>query len=214
MQTSARLTIAIQKKGRLSDESIACLKRCDLKFPSLPATYVYSAENTPIDLLLVRDDDIPLLIRDGACDLGIVGENILEEQEDNSIFERIKLLGFGRCRLSIALPKEVPFDNLSILQGMRIATSYPNLLQRYLEKNQIDAKIIEITGSVEIAPRLKLADAICDLVATGRTLAENNLKEVHVLLESQAALIKNHKPLLPTKLAIYNQLLQGLNNEN
>ncbi|MBN9288824.1 MAG: ATP phosphoribosyltransferase [Gammaproteobacteria bacterium 39-13] len=210
MQANARLTIAIQKKGRLSEDSIALLQRCGLKLLSSKSSLFYSAENLPIDLLLVRDDDIPTLIRDKVCDLGIIGENVLQEQENaenGEVFDRVKLLGFGRCRLSIACPKE---STVSSLQGKRIATSYPNLLNKYLNENNIDAKVINISGSVEIAPRLKMSEAICDLVSTGRTLEENNLKEVMVILQSQAVLVKASEAISPEKMEVYDLLLRRI----
>lgn len=210
MQTNARLTIAIQKKGRLSEDSIALLQRCGLKLLSSKSSLFYSAENLPIDLLLVRDDDIPTLIRDKVCDLGIIGENVLQEQENaekGEIFERIKPLGFGRCRLSIACPKE---NTIESLQGKRIATSYPNLLNKYLTENNINATVINISGSVEIAPRLQMSEAICDLVSTGRTLEENNLKEVTVILQSQAVLVKASMPISAEKKEVFDLLLRRI----
>lgn len=205
-----RLTIAIQKKGRLSEDSIALLQRCGLKLRISKSSLFYSAENLPIDLLLVRDDDIPTLIQDKICDLGIIGENVLQEQEnaENGIsFERVKPLGFGRCRLSIACPKEAL---LSSLQGKRIATSYPNLLRKYLVENNIGATVVNISGSVEIAPRLKMSEAICDLVSTGLTLEENNLKEVFVILQSQAVLVKSNSLISAEKKEVYDLLLRRM----
>lgn len=195
---SARLVIALQKKGRLSDDSISLLQRCGLKLLSSKSSLFYSAENLPVDLLLVRDDDIPTLIRDKVCDLGIIGENVLHEQENPNeefVFEKIKKLGFGKCRLSIAVPKEVNFTDVTTLIDKKIATSYPNILQKFLKENKIEARVVTISGSVEIAPRLKMSDAICDLVSTGRTLEENNLKEVQIVLESQAVMIKSKADL-------------------
>jgi ATP phosphoribosyltransferase len=193
MSTNARLTIAIQKNGRLNEDSISLLKRCGLKLLSSKSSLFYSAENLPIDLLLVRDDDIPTLVRDKVCDLGIIGENVLYEQENPNegfTFDKLKALGFAKCRLSIAVPKESSYSDLTFLHDKKIATSYPQILQKFLQKNKIDARCVTISGSVEIAPRLKMSDAICDLVSTGRTLEENNLKEVQVILESQAVIIK------------------------
>ncbi len=212
MSVNARLTIAIQKKGRLGDESINLLQRCGLKLLSSKSSLFYSAENFPIDLLLVRDDDIPTLIRDKICDLGIVGENVLQEQEiqTQEPFERIIKLGFGKCRLSIACPKEMNFQGLSSLQGKKIATSYKNVLQKYLDDNNIQAKLVNISGSVEIAPQLKMADVICDLVSTGRTLEENNLKETIVLMKSQAVLAKSDGALHSHKSEILNNLLSSM----
>jgi len=174
------------------------LKKCGLKIRPDKNSLLCHVENLPIDLLFVRDDDIPTLVMDNVCDLGIVGENVSLEKKleytnngNNKEFEISRPLSFGRCRLSIALPKEKSFNSPQCLENLRIATSYPNIVKQYLEKNTITAKIIPISGSVEIAPRLEIADAICDIVSTGRTLAENNLKEVDQVMQSQANLIKS-----------------------
>lgn len=213
MQINTRLTLAIQKKGRLNNDSLDLLKRCGLTLRSSKSSLFYSADNFPIDILLVRDDDIPILLRDGACDLGIAGENIILEQEKtaaNSRYETIKPLGFGRCRLSIALPKEITFNHIKQLQNKRIATSYPNILQSYMTDNNISMSIVPISGSVEIAPKLGIADAICDLVSTGKTLEENGLQESMVVLESQAVLVKAAAALTPDKQALLNILLRRI----
>ncbi|MCS5710404.1 ATP phosphoribosyltransferase [Candidatus Berkiella aquae] len=211
MQSNVRLTLAIQKKGRLNNDSLELLKKCGLKLLSSKSSLFYSAENFPIDILLVRDDDIPTLIRDGVCDLGIVGENVIQEQvSDENEYESLKLLGFGRCRLSIALPKDTSFNDINQLQNARIATSYPNLLQRFLSLNNIKASLVSISGSVEISPKLGIADAICDLVSTGKTLEENNLQEVAVILQSQAALIKAKAALSTEKQAILEIFLRRI----
>jgi ATP phosphoribosyltransferase len=213
MQQKARLTIAIQKKGRLSEDSIALLQQCGLKLRSSKSSLFYSAENLPIDLLLVRDDDIPALIQDEVCDLGIIGENVLQECENiekELIFDRLKPLGFGRCRLSIACPRESTLLEPLSLQGKKIATSYPNILQKYLKSNNVSAKVVNISGSVEIAPRLKMSDAICDLVSTGRTLEENNLKEIIVILQSQAVLVKAAREIANEKKEIYDLLIRRM----
>ncbi len=190
-----RVKIAIQKKGRLFDESIRLLKQCGIKFRIDSKTLMTSALNLPLDILFVRDDDIPTLVMDGVCDLGIVGQNeLLEKQLDkqsgNSDVEIVNKLGFGRCRLSLAFPKKREFKDVTCANDSTIATSYPKLLQQFLDKNNISAKILTISGSVEIAPKLNMADAICDLVSTGRTLEENDLREVMPVLESEAVLIK------------------------
>lgn len=216
MQFDARLTLAIQKRGRLYDDSLDLLKRCGLKLSSSKSSLFYSVENFPIDILFVRDDDIPILIRDGACDLGIVGENVILEQEKapNGIaYEALKLLGFARCRLSIAIPKDIPFTCITQLQSNRIATSYPNSLQKFLASQNIDASIVPISGSVEIAPKLGMADSICDLVSTGKTLAENCLKEVAVIFESQAILVKASEALPGYKQDILEVLLKRMDGE-
>lgn len=200
MLANERLTLAIQKRGRLSDGSLNLLQRCGFERRSFDSALFYQAPFLPLDILLVRDDDIPNLIQTTVCDLGIVGENCLQEQENPiNPFERVKALGFAKCRLSIALPQEENFTSVDMLKGKIIATSYPTLLQRFLTKNNIQAKIVVISGSVEIAPQLKMADAICDLVSTGKTLAENNLKEVMTILKSQAVLFKSKLPLSKQK---------------
>lgn len=213
MQTNTRLTLAIQKKGRLNNDSLDLLKRCGLTLRASKSSLFYSADNFPIDILLVRDDDIPILLRDGACDLGIAGENIILEQEkttENVRYKIIKSLSFGRCRLSIATPKEVAFNNMQQLQGKRIATSYPNILQAYMIEKKIDVNIVPISGSVEIAPKLGIADAICDLVSTGKTLEENGLQERAVVLESQAVLVKAAPTLSNDKQALLTILLRRI----
>lgn len=213
MQTNARLTLAIQKKGRLSEDSLNLLERCGLKLIPSKSSLFYSVNNFPIDLLMVRDDDIPVLIRDGICDAGIVGDNVLQEKssvQDNSPLKTVKYLGFACCRLSIAVPKTLDFTSLQSLQQKRIATSYKNLLEKYLRDQNIRSDIVEISGSVEIAPRLGMSDAICDLVSTGRTLEDNNLKEVAVVFESQAVFVQAKKNLTDEKQIIVDTLLRRI----
>ena len=174
-------------------------------------------ENLAIDILFVRDNDIAGLVKEDRCDLGIVGENVLYEKfptascrDDISHFEIIKKLPFGQCRLCIALPVDKIFTDYTSLQGLGIATSYPNLLQQYLNQHQVQAKIIDISGSVEIAPRLGMADAICDLVSTGGTLEENGLVEVLEVMKSQAVLIKGKVALTLEKIEILELLLRRM----
>jgi ATP phosphoribosyltransferase len=193
------------------------LSRCGLKIRISKNSLFCHGENLPIDVLLVRDDDIPTLVMDDVCDLGIVGENVLIEQAmeykqngANKDFDTIRKLGFSQCRLSIAIPLEETFNGPESLEGHRIATSYPNLLQDYLNKNKVNAKIMTISGSVEITPRLDMADAICDLVATGRTLEENNLKEVEQVIQSQAVLIKTKEKFQPEKEAMFELFLRRI----
>jgi len=195
MKNRDRLRIAIQKSGRLSDQSQDLLSKCGLKFRSSRDKLFCFGESLPIDLLLVRDDDIPGLIEQGVCDLGVVGRNVLREQElsvrargEVPLFGELRALGFGRCRLSIAIPQELEYDGVAQLGGLRIATSYPSLLGDWLRENQVDARTVVLSGSVEIAPRLGTADAICDLVSSGATLVANQLKEAAILLESEAVL--------------------------
>lgn len=181
-----KLKIAIQKSGRLSDDSLALLKSCGIRFNNGAGSLRTEALNFPLELYFLRDDDIPRYIADGVADAGMVGENVLyEKQFDLSIVNR---LGFGRCRLALAVPKNAEFGQLSDLTGKRIATSYPVLLRSYLEQAGVQAELHEISGSVEIAPGIGLADAICDLVSTGSTLLTNGLREVATVLYSEAVL--------------------------
>lgn len=218
MKTIPRLRVAIQKSGRLNNDSMDLLIRCGLKFRPSKNSLLCHAENLPIDILFVRDDDIPTLIMDGVCDLGIIGENVLLEQtinkenEAQKKFDTIKKLGFSRCRLSVAVPDDKLFNSINCLAGLRIATSYPNLLLAYLQRNNIDAEVMVISGSVEITPRLDMADAICDLVSTGITLEENNLKELDQVIESQAVLIQTKTSLNPKKIESLNLLLRRIDS--
>lgn len=185
-----RLRIAVQKSGRLGDASRQLLERCGLKFRSSRDKLFCFGENMPVDLLLVRDDDIPGLLADGVCDLGLVGRNVLDESalafDQGAPFQELRSLGFGGCRLSIAVPQDQPQDGVDQLAGKRIATSYPNLLAQWLREQGIDAQIVTLSGSVEIAPRLGSADLICDLVSSGATLVANQLRETHVIMRSEA----------------------------
>ena len=210
-----RLKIAIQKKGRLYEDSMELLKQCGLKIKPAKSDLFCHAENMPVDVLFVRDDDIPVLVRDQICDVGIVGENVLKEFDlaqtpERSDFEVIKKLGFGRCRLSIALQQTQSFHTLEDLHSCKIATSYPNLLRNYIQQHQLQAEVLTISGSVEIAPGLNMASAICDLVSTGKTLEENNLKEAVKILDSQAVYIKAAKPVAQEKRYIYELMLSRI----
>ena len=193
MKTRDRLRIAMQKSGRLTEPALELLNRCGLTFRQSRDKLFCFGEGEPVDLLLVRDDDIPGLIAQGVCDLGIVGRNVLSEYGLNDGREAEPLaewrsLGFGRCRLSIAVPQEMPYERPEQLAGLRIATSYPGLLRDWLRRNGVDAGVVTLAGSVEIAPRLGTADLICDLVQSGGTLVANQLREADVLLESEAVL--------------------------
>lgn len=199
-----RLKLAIQKKGRLSDDSIQLIHECDISFPNSSGKLVTSAYDFPVDILFLRDDDIPDYVQDGVADIGIVGENVLVES-DKQVDEVLKM-GFGKCRLSLAVPRNLDFKSIRDLEGTSIATSYPRILQRYLDNNQVKADIHVISGSVEIAPGIGLADAICDIVSTGSTLLSNGLKEVEQIFHSEAVLIKN-KNLSDEKKDILHQLL-------
>lgn len=186
---SSNLKIAIQKSGRLNENSFGLLKESGIYFDNGLGKLKTTAINFPMELFLLRDDDIPQYVEDKVADLGIVGENVfMEKGKDLEIVER---LGFGRCKLSIAIPRESEYVGVSDLMNKRIATSYPVLLKDFLDKNGITAEIHEISGSVEIAPGIGLADAICDLVSSGSTLLTNGLKEVEVILKSEAVLVAN-----------------------
>jgi ATP phosphoribosyltransferase len=198
------LTIAIQKSGRLHDDSIRLLKECGISFTNGLNALRAEAVNFPLSIFQLRDDDIPQYVQDGVADVGIVGENVLlESRHAVDIAER---LGYGRCRLSIALPKAVPFNGPQDLQGMRIATSYPAILGDFLKAHGVQAEVHIISGSVEIAPGIGLADAICDLVSTGSTLLTNGLVEVLPVLRSEAVLVTN-RDLSDEKRQLLDQLL-------
>ena len=191
MNKETTLKIAIQKSGRLSDDSIALLKECGIDMRNVKDRLRTVSENFPIEVFFLRDDDIPEYVEDGVADLGIVGQNVLAEKNRKVI--TVEALGFGRCRLSIALPKAFNYEGPSSLEGKRIATSYPVIVGEYLKKNNINASVHEISGSVEIAPGIGLADVIVDLVSSGGTLFINGLKEAEVILDSQAVLISNQQ---------------------
>lgn len=204
-----RMRLALQKKGRLAQESINLLQRCGLKFRIKENALLTHVDNFPIDLLFVRDDDIPTLIFDGLCDGGIVGENVLLEAalaRTANNYKTILALGSCRCRLSIAVPESFDYQGPGSLDGKRIATSYPLLLSRYLAEQQICAESLILSGSVEVAPRMGMADAICDLVSSGQTLEDNKLIEVDTILASQATFIQANK----TFEAPFQELFQML----
>jgi ATP phosphoribosyltransferase len=199
-----KLRIAIQKSGRLNDDSIRLLRECGIEFNNGQQKLKAEAHNFPLEVFFLRDDDIPQYVEDGVADIGIVGENVfLEKGRKVKLVER---LGFGKCRLSLAVPRNEKYKSIADLNGKRIATSYPQLLKRYLKKNKITAEIHEISGSVEIAPGIGLADAICDLVSSGSTLLTNGLREVEVVLQSEALLIGNRN-LNQEQLRILERLL-------
>ncbi|WPD00211.1 ATP phosphoribosyltransferase [Proteus terrae] len=214
MLDKARLRIAMQKSGRLSDESRALLARCGIKINLNQQRLIAYAENMPIDILRVRDDDIPGLVMDGVVDLGIIGENVLEEellkrrsQGENPSYLMLRRLDFGGCRLSLATPVDFDYQGAECLNNTRIATSYPNLLKRYLDQKGIKFKSCLLNGSVEVAPRAGLADSICDLVSTGATLEANGLKEVEVIYRSKACLIQRDGEMEADKQALIDRLL-------
>ncbi|HDR1342352.1 TPA: ATP phosphoribosyltransferase [Pasteurella multocida] len=214
MIESKRLRIAMQKSGCLSQESQALLKQCGVKINLQEQRLIAYAENMPIDILRVRDDDIPGLVFDGVVDLGIIGENVLEEEEltrqaagETVNYKKLRRLDFGGCRLSIAIPQDEAYNGISDLKNARIATSYPNLLKRYMQQQGVDFKTCSLTGSVEVAPRAGLADAICDLVSSGATLEANGLKEVEIIYRSKSCLIQRAAELSPEKQALVDKLL-------
>lgn len=181
------LRIAVQKSGRLSDGSFDILRECGFKFSRVGSKLKTRATNFPIEFLMLRDDDIPGYVHDGVADVGIVGENVYVEKEYP--LEIIQRLGFSKCRLSIAVPNAYQYDGIKTLQGANIATSYPRILKNFLDKNNIQADIHEISGSVEIAPSIGLAEAVCDIVSSGSTLLGNGLKEVEAIFRSEAVMI-------------------------
>ena len=212
-----RIKIAVQKTGRLTDHSIDLLERCGLKVTRSKDQLICYGENMPIDLLLVRDDDIPGLVGEDVCDLGIVGLNVVEEKRltresegRKTLFKQVFELDFGHCRLALAAPDSVAYDGPSSLENTRIATSYVGLLNDYLKRNEIKAEAVYFSGAVEIAPKLGRAEYICDLVSSGGTLKANGLREVETLLESEAVVIQTQKPLAPEKQALVDKILQRL----
>lgn len=202
-----RIRIAIQKSGRLNEESLRLMAACGISVKQRKEQLFCQSDNFALDVLLVRDDDIPSLISEGICDFGIIGTNLLNETalkntKFKNSYDAIRCLNFAYCRLSIAVPKNFQYDNITSLENCRIATCYPDLLREFLEVNKVCAEIIKLSGSVEIAPKLGLADAICDLVSSGATLEANNLREVETVLESQAVLIQSSKSIPDEKKAI------------
>lgn len=202
------LKIAIQKSGRLYEQSVQLLKECGIELNNGNRQLKVKAFNFPAEAYFLRDDDIPQYVADSVADVGIVGENVVFEKEKD--LNVVSKLGFGLCRLSIAVPKNMNYQGASDLNGLKIATSYTVLLQKFLTENSLKADIHEISGSVEIAPGIGLADAICDLVSSGSTLFTNNLKEVEVILDSQAVLVAN-KNLDEENRKILENLLLRIN---
>jgi ATP phosphoribosyltransferase len=199
----SELKIAIQKNGRLSENSKHLLEECGIKFSNGNNVLKTEALNFPVEILFLRDDDIPQYVEQQVADIGILGENVVLEKNKN--VRIIEQLGFAHCRLSLAIPKEDNYPGLNYFNNKKVATSYPNLLSGYFQKNNINAEIEEISGSVEIAPGIGLSDAICDIVSSGSTLLINGLQEVHTILKSQAVIIANNN-LSNDKLAILNRL--------
>ena len=202
------LRIAVQAKGRLFEDTMELLAEAGIKLSSAKRTLLIPARNFPIDVLFLRDDDIPDSVASGVADVGIVGENEFVEKEKTA--DVVKKLGFSKCRLSLAIPKDEDYQGLNWFQGRKIATSYPGILSSFLKKNGIKADIHVITGSVEIAPGIGLADAIFDIVSSGSTLVSNRLKEVEIVMESEAVLIANPR-LSAEKKEILEELLFRIN---
>jgi ATP phosphoribosyltransferase len=206
---NGNLKLAVQKKGRLTDKSLELLRLCGIDIENYSERLVVSASNFPLDILFLRDDDIPEYVQDGVADVGIVGENVIyEKQTKSSVLEK---LGFGKCSLLMAYPEGRELKNLDDINGKTIATSYPRIVKDFLLKNNLDAKLIELSGSVEIAPSLGVADLICDIVSTGNTLMMNKLKKSFKVFDSQAVLISastNFKD--DEKNSILNDLLRRI----
>ncbi|MGB6230310.1 MAG: ATP phosphoribosyltransferase [Litorimonas sp.] len=209
---SDRLRIALQKKGRLADDSFALLKACGLRFAIRGGGLLARVKNMPIDLLLVRDDDIPSFVSNDAADIGIVGENVLvEEQLTTDLDADVAMkLGFSRCRLCLAAPERGSVRSADDLQGTRIATTYPGVTKRFLSERGIDAKLVEMKGAVELAPSIGVADSICDLVSSGATLEANGLEAFETILDSEAVLIRSSRTLSPEKAELLDMLLRRI----
>ncbi|MCK9638869.1 MAG: ATP phosphoribosyltransferase [Prolixibacteraceae bacterium] len=202
METTLR--IAIQTKGRLNEESIMLLEETGIKLIEGKRRLISSAKNFPLEVLYLRDDDIPQCVADGVADVGIVGKNEMDEQKKD--VEVVKSLGFSKCRLSLAIPKDIEYQGLSWFNGKKIATSYPSILKDFLAENNIQSDIHFIAGSVEIAPGIGLADAIFDIVSSGSTLVSNRLKEVQVVMKSEAVMVADPK-ISKEKQAILDELI-------
>lgn len=199
-----KIKIAIQTKGRLNEDSMNLINEAGIGLSIGKRKLVSTAKNFPMDALFLRDDDIPQTVADGVADIGVVGENEMAEKDENVVVA--KRLGFSKCRLSLAIPKSIDYKGIEFFNGKKIATSYPVILKKYLDENNIEAEIHVITGSVEIAPGIGLADAIFDIVSSGSTLVSNRLKEVEVVMKSEAVLIANPS-LSPEKQEILDELI-------
>ncbi|MCG2587408.1 ATP phosphoribosyltransferase [Rhodohalobacter sulfatireducens] len=208
LDSTTSLRIAVQKSGRLTDKTLNLLEGIGLKFDDYKRSLLVKCLNFDVELLLIRDDDIPEYVQDGVCDLGFVGANVVEE--DQMDVEILRGLNYGVCRLSLAVPKDGDIKKPEDFAGKKIATSYPGITKRYFEKKGIDVKVITLSGSVEIAPRLEIADAICDLVSTGNTLKANGLDELINIFDSETQLIKTNKPLSEGKQQLIEKILQRI----
>lgn len=202
------LRIAIQKDGRLTDKTITLLEGIGLRFDDYKRSLMVRCRNFDVELLLIRDDDIPEYVQDGVCDLGVVGGNVTAEMGADVTV--LRGLDFGVCRLSLAAPKDSAIEAVPDFQDKIIATSYPNLTRRFLEEQGVEARIVTISGAVEIAPRLEVADAVCDLVSTGNTLKANGLEELEVIFKSETELIRTNKTLSPGKRKLIEKFLQRI----
>jgi len=205
------LRLAIQKKGRLAEKSLDLLAKAGIRIDNYSRQLLVKAQNFNLELLFIRDDDIPEYVQDGVADIGIVGENVILEYDKK--LEVTEKLGFGKCRMSIAVPKSFNYQSVQDLTGKRIATTYPNILNKYLKENNINAAVHYISGSVEITPNINLTDAIFDIVSTGSTLISNGLKEVEIILRSEAVLIANEN-LSPEKKNLLNEILFRIRSVN
>ncbi len=198
------LKIAVQKSGRLSEDTLALFKECGIKFNNGAKKLMARSHNFPVEFLFLRDDDIPGYVEDGIADLGVVGQNV--HVEENKAIDEVKSLGFSKCRLSLAIPREEEYTDVAYFNGKSIATSYPVILQQHLDKVGVKAEIHEISGSVEIAPGMGLADGIFDIVSSGSTLMGNGLKEVEIAMRSEATMVANRN-LSDDKMALLKNLL-------
>jgi ATP phosphoribosyltransferase len=208
-----RLHIAIQKSGRLSESSRELLRGAGLKIQDGKNQLTARVANLPIDLMFVRDDDIPTFVSDGVCEFGIVGSNVLEEfalRDGAPGFEVVAPLGFGRCSLKIAAPEDLPHEGPASLAGARIATSYPRLLKRWLTSQSVEAQIVKMNGAVELAPRLQIASHVCDIVSTGATLEANGLRVVESVFDSEAVLVRSRKAVTAEQEALSDNLLRRI----
>lgn len=205
-----RLRIAIQKNGRLADKSLDLVEAAGFRVIKGANELLYRVENAPIDLLRVRDDDIPTFVADGVADFGVVGRNVLEERVQGERPLEVMPLGFGKCELRIAAPADFDYAGPRSLEGKRIATSYPNVLKRFLKRHDVACDIVLMRGAVEVAPRLKLSSVICDLVSTGATLETNGLRSVETVLTSEAILIRSPETRSPVLQALAQSLIDRI----
>ena len=208
LDSTTSLRIAVQKSGRLTDKTLKLLEGIGLKFDDYKRSLLVKCLNFDVELLLIRDDDIPEYVQDGVCDLGFVGANVVAEDEADVTI--LKGLEYGVCRLSIAVPKDGNIKTVEDFKGKKIATSYPVLTKKFFSSKQIDVDIVTLSGSVEIAPRLEIADAITDLVSTGGTLKANGLTEIEKIFDSETQLVKTNKPLSDGKQALIEKFLQRI----